>query len=131
MAQMTKQQLKALARQLDKRYAQLREEVQSTLERSGEQSYIELAGRVRDVGDDSVARLFADIDAAIVDRSIQEVRDIEAARERIASGSFGVCQDCGNEIEYLRLKVYPTAKRCIICQQQREKTYACAATPSL
>jgi DnaK suppressor protein len=131
MAGLTKQQINGLARKLDARHRQLRQEIQTTLERSGEQNYMEFAGRVRDEGDDSVARLFADMNATMVDRDVQEIRDIEAAHKRIANGSYGVCENCGNEIAVERLEAYPTATRCIICQQQYEKTHASDNTPSL
>jgi DnaK suppressor protein len=131
MAGLNKQQIKGFARTLDDRHRQLRQEIRETLERSGEQSYVELAGRVRDEGDDSVARLFADMNAAMVDRDVQEIREIEAARQRIANGDYGICEECGNEIAVERLQVYPTAKRCITCQQQYEKTHASESTPSL
>jgi len=131
MAGLTRQQIAGLSRKLDERRRQLREEIQATLERSGEQSYMELAGRVRDEGDDSVARLFADMNATMVDRDVQEIRDIEVAHQRIADGSYGTCETCGNEIAFERLEAYPTARRCIVCQHQHEKTHASDSTPSL
>jgi DnaK suppressor protein len=35
-----------------------------------------------------------------------------------------VCVDCGDGIAFNRLQAYPTAKRCIVCQEKREKQYA-------
>ena len=42
----------------------------------------------------------------------------------IAAGRYGVCIDCGTAIDFKRLEAYPTAKRCIACQQRRERTRA-------
>ncbi len=56
---------------------------------------------------------------------------IFSARVRIRAGSYGRCIDCGGEIRVERLRVYPTAKRCVSCQGHREKTYASPGTPSL
>lgn len=53
---------------------------------------------------------------------VGEVRDIVAAEERVAAGRYGICIDCGDDIGYERLKAYPSAKRCLSCQQHREKT---------
>ncbi|MEO8992239.1 MAG: TraR/DksA C4-type zinc finger protein [Nitrosospira sp.] len=39
-------------------------------------------------------------------------------------GSYGVCIDCGVVIDYRQLELYPTVKRCIVCQQHLEKTRA-------
>lgn len=131
MSNLTDAQLSRLKRMLDDRYKQLIEEVRSELIRSDQQRYIDMAGAVADVGDASVADLLADLDTAIVDRQIREIRDIEAAKRRIADGSYGTCIDCGGDIGYERLLAYPTAKRCYECQKQHEKNYAREGTPSL
>ena len=34
------------------------------------------------------------------------------------------CIDCGQPIPFARLEAYPTAKRCLRCQQIREATHA-------
>ena len=128
---LSREQTERLRKKLDQRHALLLEEIRTELEASGEEHYIDLAGRVTDPGDQSVADLLADLGAAIVDRQVQEVRDIEAARQRMAAGSYAVCIDCGTEIGFERLMAYPTAKRCFQCQDKREKNYAQQGTPRL
>jgi RNA polymerase-binding protein DksA len=126
------QQLAELARSLEKRYESLLEEVRDELERSENQQYVELLGRTpADSGDESVADALADLNLGLIDRHIRELRDIEAARTRIGDGSFGSCIDCGAEIGFERLVAYPTAKRCLACQRQRERTHAHEGTPTL
>lgn len=44
-----------------------------------------------------------------------EREEIRAARERVASGTFGVCEVCGRPIGDARLEARPTARRCITC----------------
>lgn len=131
MPKLTAAQKTKIERALNDRYQILIEEVRDELERSGEQHYVDLAGRVGDVGDDSVADMLTDLSAAIVDRQVREIREIEAARKRLRQESFGVCSDCGGDIGFERLMAYPTAKRCFPCQQQHEKTYAGESTPTL
>lgn len=131
MAALTQEQIRILREALDRRYALLIEEVRTELERSGEQHYVELAGRVTDLGDEAVADALVDLNAAIIDRQIQEIRDIEASRQRMAAGTYGVCIECKSEIGFERLMAYPTAKRCFECQNQREKAYAHGGTPRL
>ena len=107
------------------------EEVRDALEKSENQQYVELIDRVpADIGDQSVADALADLSLALIDRHIQELRDIEAARW-IKDGGFGNCIDCGEEIAVERLLAYPTAKRCLLCQQKRERTYVHEGTPTL
>ena len=125
-------QLSKLSTKLSQRYQVLLEEVRGELEHSENQQFVELLGRAPgDIGDESVADALADLELKIIDRHIQEIRDIEAARARIQDGSFGICIACGGEIDYQRLLAYPTAKRCLNCQQQRERTHAHEATPKL
>ncbi len=124
MSALTKIQIDELQTQLRNRQAKLLEEIRDKLARSGDQHYIDLSGRVTDLGDESVADMLADLEAAQVDRQINEVRDIEAAQARIKTGEYGVCIDCSENIAFNRLQAYPSAKRCIRCQEQREKQYA-------
>jgi len=129
---LTQTRLSTLAKMLDQRYESLLEEVRDELEQSENQQYIELIGRTpADSGDESVGDALADLNLGIIDRHIREIRDIEAAKARMKDQSFGTCIDCENDIGFERLLSYPTAKRCIACQQQREKTYAHAGTPRL
>ena len=129
---LSKAEMSKLTGALDRRYELVVEEVRDALEKSENQQYVELLDRVpADIGDQSVADELADLNLALIDRHVQEMRDIEATRARFTDGRFGVCVDCGQEIGFQRLLAYPTAKRCIACQQRREKTYAHEGTPTL
>lgn len=129
---LTQTQLSTLTKMLDRRYQSLLEEVRDELEQSENQQYVELIGRTPgDSGDESVGDALADLNLGIIDRHIQEIRDIEAAKARIKDHSFGICIGCGADIGFERLLAYLTAKRCIVCQQQHDKTYAHAGTPKL
>ena len=43
--------------------------------------------------------------------------------ERIQSGKFGDCAECGAEIETKRLEAIPWAQYCIKCQQAMEREH--------
>lgn len=58
-----------------------------------------------------------------MDRDVAELRDIEAARERLRTGEFGTCVDCGAQIPTERLNAMPASARCIECQQRYERTH--------
>ncbi|MEK6591681.1 MAG: TraR/DksA family transcriptional regulator [Pseudomonadota bacterium] len=131
MKRLTHKQLADLSIRLARRVPELKEEIQSKLAQSDLQHYKNLAGQVSDAADESVASMLIDIDAAIVDRHVGELRDIDAARLRMSKGSYGRCTDCGKAVAYERLEVYPTAKRCRYCQERHEKRYSHQATPSL
>ena len=129
---LTPTQLARLDAELTGRYEALLEEVRDELEATENQQYVELIGRTpADTGDESVGDILADLNLGIIDRHIQEIRDIEAARARRKDGSLGICIECRTDIAFERLLAYPTAKRCFACQQQHEKTFAHAGTPKL
>ena len=60
-----------------------------------------------------------------------ELREIEAARSRLADGTYGECIECGQDIGFARLKATPSALRCIVCQTRFEKTHAPGGRPTL
>lgn len=129
---LSRYQLAKLALRLDRRYALLLEEIRDELERSENTQCIELIGRApADIGDQSVGDALADLNLAIIDRHVGELRDIEAARARIKDRSFGTCVACGGDIAFDRLLAYPTAKRCLPCQRQHERTHAHPGVPTL
>jgi DnaK suppressor protein len=109
---------------LKKRHAELLQEIREELLKSDNEQYIDLADRVYDIGEASLADLISDIDLAVIDHHVSEVQDVEGALRRIAEGSFGVCTDCSDEIGYKRLSAYWTAKRCFVCQKRYEETHA-------
>lgn len=132
MAILTHPQLEQLTRKLKADYQALLREVRDELENSGNQHRIDLLNREPgDSGDESLANALADFNLTLLDRHIDGMRDIEAAQQRIRNGEYGVCIDCGDAVTFPRLMAYPTAKRCIVCQEQREKLYAQEGRPKM
>jgi RNA polymerase-binding transcription factor DksA len=124
-------QIAHLDRALEIRNRELRGEIRALLLQSDEEHHRDLAGMVGDEGDESVANMLADLDAAFIDRHVRDLREVENARQRLAAGSYGMCAHCGQGIDYERLAAYPTATRCFACEAQHEKTYAHEGTPTL
>jgi len=112
-----------LARKIEDRRALLAAEIRRTAARARDETWSEVAGEVHDNADEALADVVADLDNAEVHRDLAEVRELEAARARIADGSYGVCADCGADIPMARLRAQPAALRCVACQERREKTY--------
>ncbi|MBK5105736.1 MAG: TraR/DksA family transcriptional regulator [Burkholderiales bacterium] len=129
---LTKAQFAKLERTLDKQYLSLLEEVRDALEHSENQQYVELIDRApADIADQATGDALADLNLTIIDRHVREIRDIEATRLRLGEGGVGECIDCGTDIGFERLLACPTAKRCLDCQRQHERTYAHEGNPSL
>jgi RNA polymerase-binding protein DksA len=116
---------------IDRRREALLAELREDAARVRDQPYAEHAGAAPDTGDESVATLFADLEQADVGRDLDEFRALEAARDRLKGGEYGVCADCGGDIAFERLKATPSASRCIDCQTRHEKTYGGDPKPSL
>jgi DnaK suppressor protein len=132
MTALNPSQLEQLNKKLNEQYQALLREVRDELENSGNQHRIDLLNsEPGDSGDESLANALADFNLTTLDRHIDGVRDVEAAFQRIRSGEYGVCIDCGDDIPFNRLQAYPTAKRCIVCQEKREREYAQEGHPKL
>ncbi len=52
---------------------------------------------------------------ALVVAARAHLAEIEAAEQRLAAGTYGDCERCGEPIGVERLAVRPTARRCIAC----------------
>lgn len=132
MPALSPSQIDQLSKKLNEDYQVLLREVREELENSGNQHRIDLLNREPgDSGDESLATALADFNLTLLDRHIDAMRDIEAALQRIRQGEYGVCIDCGAEVSFARLMAYPTAKRCIVCQEQHEKRFAQEGHPKM
>ncbi len=49
-----------------------------------------------------------------------EVDEIERAKEKIKTGTYGVCESCGKAIDTKRLELLPHAKLCIDCARESD-----------
>ena len=57
----------------------------------------------------------------IRDRERKLIGKIKEALERIEDGSFGICEECGEDISEERLKARPVTTLCIDCKKRQEK----------
>ena len=62
------------------------------------------------------------LQAASLNRHRARLRAIEEALFSIDEGTFGTCEDCGEEISAGRLNAVPFALRCVECQEMQEIT---------
>ena len=128
---LTRNQIDEFERLIKERRQQLVTELLEDVARARDESYADVAGSVTDLGDEALADLLSDLDNAEVARDMREIRALDAALARVADGSYGDCADCGGDIGVERLRAYPTAERCIRCQEVHEKTFAHPGEPRL
>jgi DnaK suppressor protein len=77
-----------------------------------------------DIGDLSQLDFDENIDYALLQMHIERLRQIEDALDRLADGTYGVCENCGEVIPTERLKILPFTTYCVHCQEQREQAGA-------
>jgi DnaK suppressor protein len=87
----------------------------------------ELTGRVAEIESELRKPLSADSEERATDLENQEaletiensekheIRQIQEALNKISEGSYGICAECGADIDPKRLRALPTATRCISC----------------
>jgi len=105
---------------LETRRTVLRTEVKAQLQGSGDERVVGLRNRLDETDDWAVADALAELDIAGVRHALGELTDVDDALARMRGGSYGICADCGEAIAPARLAAYPTATRCIECQQSYE-----------
>lgn len=62
-----------------------------------------------------------DVTARTADLRSRTLKEIERALGRVAGGTYGVCEGCGEEISPNRLKAIPWARYCLTCQELRSR----------
>ena len=92
------------------------------------ESTIEDMTEDREMYADPADRASAESDRAFIlrlrDRDRKLIQKIDQALGRIEEGSFGICDDCGEDISIARLKARPVTTLCIKCKSRQEKAEA-------
>ncbi|EGO63229.1 TraR/DksA C4-type zinc finger protein [Acetonema longum] len=60
-------------------------------------------------------------DIALMDTIQGTLDDIDRAMQALSSGIYGLCQDCGRDIDPERLRAVPWAVKCLQCQRREER----------
>jgi RNA polymerase-binding protein DksA len=104
---------------------QIREKVSATLAEQEE----ELDRLMRDAGDgaghdqaDMGATSFErDHELTVLNNEREKLAQIDRALGRIADGTYGTCESCGNPIGKMRVMAFPRATLCLTCKQREER----------
>lgn len=74
----------------------------------------------QDIGERGILALLEDTGLAVIDIRRKHLTQMEEALVKLEEGSYGICEDCGKEIDEERLQAVPYAICCVRCQEQRE-----------
>ncbi|HEY6874672.1 MAG TPA: TraR/DksA C4-type zinc finger protein [Geobacteraceae bacterium] len=94
----------------------LREEI---FRKAGEELHTQFE-IAQDPADTGLIALLEDTGLAVADIRRQELTGMDEAMGRLEQGTYGICEECGVEIDEKRLAVAPLAPYCIDCQKRRE-----------
>ena len=118
------------------------EDIKQKLQEEKEQILAELRAQAvsskdnsrKDVGDEvdsSVDEQERELSLLLRDRDRDRLESIEEAIQRMQTGDYGYCEECGDSIPKKRLMAMPLARMCVNCQQDQERaTVALSATSS-
>ena len=70
--------------------------------------------------DDATAVYEQTVSASTARAVTARLRDIEDALARYDNGTYGVCEDCGTEIDLARLEAIPYTRLCLRCAEARD-----------
>jgi DnaK suppressor protein len=112
---MRKRELNSFRKLLTRRLEQLLMEAEKT--RNTVKSNEEPSSDPMDQASDNVERDFM---LRLRDRESKLIDKIKEALERIENGTFGICEECGEQISVKRLRARPMTTLCIECKHEQE-----------
>ncbi len=113
---MKKEMLEQFRSQLQDKQKKIFEEVGKTLSEMTDQT-----SNIPDPNDRATVESGRNFELRIRDRERKLLVKIEEALARIEDGSFGICEDCGEDIGLQRLEARPVTTLCIDCKTAQEK----------
>ena len=119
MSHLNPSELEDLARRLQAR----KREVLHELEAAGgplQGGVVAGEHEVHSNADDAEAERLDDVRCAEIQVDRNTLLEVEQAQQRLATGLYGLCIDCSEEIPLERLLAQPTAIRCAACQTKAE-----------
>jgi DnaK suppressor protein len=104
-----------IRRALERQRASILNEVEDVLSnRSGQEAF-------PDVSDQASAEVDQNFSMRIREREQKLLKKIDEALERMKANTYGICEQCGGEIPYKRLKARPVTTLCIDCKTLQEQ----------
>jgi RNA polymerase-binding transcription factor len=94
----------------------------ASLHEGGRRTVDEDGGEAGGVGGDSAAITFdREFGEGLEEGALQRLEEIDHALQRLAAGSYGICERCGSPISSERLHARPWATLCIDDQRLADR----------
>ncbi|HEY1044299.1 MAG TPA: TraR/DksA family transcriptional regulator [Telluria sp.] len=117
MEALTEDQLAQLRHALEQRLAQLEEQLSTELVADG----LPVQEVETSPADKATNRLLNDLAIEAREHLDAQLTAVRKALAKFGDGSYGMCEQCGNDIGFARLLARPEAGLCITCQARLEK----------
>jgi DnaK suppressor protein len=98
-----------------------REEIIGDVKQSYESSQEVGQDGIQDIGDEAANVYNKQILLTLNENERMRLKEVDEALDRIASKTYGTCEECGEPIGLKRLEVKPVAKYCVPCKTKLEK----------
>lgn len=98
----------------------LRQDLRTQLQDQGADPDDDVVSTQFDAGFADTAHATAERDRvlALIERLRDQLAAVEVALAKVAAGTYGVCENCGNDISLERLEALPYSTLCMTCKQQ-------------
>jgi DnaK suppressor protein len=74
-----------------------------------------------DSADQSALDVDQGIDYSLLEMKYEQYKDIADAFRKLQNNTYGLCEECGEEIDIKRLQVNQLARYCISCKTKKEE----------
>jgi len=105
------------------RVATLRADIARELRKYDDERFGLIATNVADSAELSIADVIGDVYLAEIERDVRELQDVENALTRIAASTYGLCVDCAQAVDPMRLEFNPHVALCLHCQENAEHSH--------
>ena len=95
----------------------------ATLKEINEKVKSGTAGTMKEIGDmydQASEERDRELDLLLSDRERGKLLQIDDAFARLKEGTYGLCEECGEQINPKRLRIVPFARTCVDCQTDKE-----------
>ncbi len=113
--------LQSIKKNLEKRLQEIKKQLEEVAQKSsrdidGYEAKFPQYGRAEDENADEVAAFVDSL--SLEDNLTNSLGAVNLALKKISQGRYGICEECGKKIARPRLKVFPTAKHCLVCKNK-------------
>ena len=76
---------------------------------------------IQDIGDEAANIYNKQVLLSLNENERMRLQEVDESLDRIESGTYGICEECGEPIGLKRLEVRLVAKYCVPCKTKLEK----------